>query len=73
MRFGGHSQGYDMMESPAICPSEDMSIEEGMYFVIHPELTLGNEFAIACDNYRVYPDGAHRVTKFEQKIFELDI
>ena len=71
-RFGGHSQGYDMMEAPAICPTEEMALEEDMFFAIHPELFRDGEFSIACDNFRITKSGAERVTRTEQKIFALE-
>lgn len=72
LRFVGHGQGYDMMESPAICAGEDMVLEENMLFAIHPELVLGNDFAICCDNFRITKDGAVRVTRTPQKITVLE-
>lgn len=72
-RFVGHSQGYDMMEAPVICPYEDMILEEDMFLAIHPELTLHGQFSICCDNFRVTAQGAQRITRTEQKIFELDV
>ncbi len=68
-RFIGHSQGYDMMESPALCGGEDMVIQEDMYFAIHPELDRGNDFANACDNFRVTKDGAVLLAKTPQQVF----
>jgi len=74
-RFAGHGQGYDMMESPAICMEEDMELEEGMFFAIHPELMRPNEkgmdFATCCDNFRITKDGAVRVTRYPQQVTEL--
>ena len=74
-RFVGHGQGYDMMESPAICLDEDMELEEGMFFAIHPELVRPNEngadFATCCDNFRITKNGAVRVTEYPQEIMEL--
>ncbi len=61
-RFVGHSQGYDMMEAPAISPYEDMVLKEDMFFAIHPELMRDGQFTIACDNYLVTADGGQRVT-----------
>lgn len=71
-RFVGHGQGYDMMEAPVICPSEDMEMKEDMFLAIHPELVLGDQFSICCDNYRITEDGGIRVTDMEQKIFVID-
>ena len=71
-RFGGHSQGFDMMEAPAICPTEEMPLEADMFFAIHPELFRDGEFSIACDNFRITADGAQRVTRTEQKVFTLE-
>ncbi len=67
-RFVGHSQGYDMMESPAICPDEDMEIRENMFLAIHPELIEMGHFAIACDNYLVGKESARRVTRTPQEL-----
>lgn len=71
-RFVAHSQGYDMMESPAITPIEDMVIQEDMYFAIHPELFRDGEFSIACDNFRITKDGAVRLTRTPQQIFVIE-
>lgn len=68
-RFVGHSQGYDMMEAPVICPTEDMEMREDMFLAIHPELVLNGQFSICCDNFRVTKEGAKRVTKNNQQIY----
>lgn len=68
-RFIGHGQGYDMMESPAFCAAEDMVICEDAYVAIHPELDRGNDFANACDNFRVTKNGAVLLAKTPQQIF----
>ena len=44
-----------------------------MFLAIHPELTLHGQFSICCDNFRVTAQGAQRITRTEQKIFELDV
>lgn len=62
-RFVGHSQGFDMMEGPAISPFEDMELRENMFFAIHPELMRDGHFTIACDNYLITKDGAERMTR----------
>lgn len=67
-RFVGHGQGYDMMESPAICPGETMTLERDMFLAIHPELVRNGEFAICCDNFRVTDEGAIRETRTPQEI-----
>lgn len=71
-RFVGHSQGYDMMEAPVICPTEDMEMREGMMLAIHPELIRDGHFAICCDNFRVTAEGAKRLSTSEQTITVLD-
>jgi Xaa-Pro aminopeptidase len=71
-RFVGHSQGYDMMESPAVCPAEDMTVKEDMFFAIHPELFRNGEFSICCDNFRVTKNGAVRLTGTEQEIIRVE-
>ena len=72
-RNAGHSQGYDMMETPAISPLEQTPFEENMFLSIHPELTALDNFAICCDNFFITKDGAQRITRTEQKIFQLDV
>ena len=67
-RFVGHSQGYDMMEGPAISPFEDMELRENMFMAIHPELMREGHFVIACDNYLITREGAKRLTKTPQEI-----
>lgn len=71
-RFAGHGQGYDMMESPAICAGDNMVLEEDMYFAIHPELVRGSDFAICCDNFRITKNGAVRITRTPQQITVLE-
>ncbi|MBQ6368528.1 MAG: aminopeptidase P family protein [Parasporobacterium sp.] len=71
-RFVGHSQGYDMMEAPAICPTEDMELRENMFFAIHPELMRAPHFTIACDNYLITKNGAERVTTTPQEMTILE-
>lgn len=71
-RFVGHSQGYDMMESPVICPQEDLPLEENMLLAIHPELMKNGQFSICCDNFRVTKGGAERLTQIPQRLFVLD-
>ncbi len=71
-RFAGHGQGYDMMEAPAICGAETMELREDMYFAIHPELMLGRDFAIACDNFRITAGGAVRLTRTPQEIIQIE-
>lgn len=72
-RFVGHGQGYDMMEAPVICPQEDMEMREGMFLAIHPELVRNGQFCICCDNFRITPEGAKRVTVTDQEIFVLNV
>lgn len=72
-RNAGHSQGYDMMETPAIAAPEKNPFRENMFVAIHPELTALDNFAICCDNFFITPEGAKRVTRTEQKIFQVDI
>ena len=70
-RFVGHGQGYDMMESPAICEDETMALKEDMLLAIHPELEKNSEFAICCDNFKVTAEGANLLSRFPQKLFLL--
>lgn len=71
-RFVGHSQGYDMMEAPVICPQEDLLLEENMLLAIHPELMRNGQFSICCDNFQVTKSGAERLTRTAQNLFILD-
>jgi len=73
LRNAGHSQGYDMMQSPAIARNDFSVVKENMFFSIHPELTGIENFAICCDNFRITRNGAVRLTKTPQKIFQLDV
>lgn len=72
-RNAGHSQGYDMMETPAIALPEDNVFRENMFVAIHPELTALDNFAICCDNFFVTAKGAERITRTEQKVFQVDV
>lgn len=72
-RNAGHSQGYDMMETPAIAALETTAFQENMFVSIHPELTALDNFAICCDNFFITKHGAKRVTRTEQKVFQLDV
>ena len=70
-RVVGHGQGYDMMESPAICEDETMELKEDMLLAIHPELERDTEFVICCDNFRVTGSGAKILGEYPQKLFML--
>ena len=72
LRNIGHSQGYDMMQSPAIADDETMPLAENMFISIHPELFALDNFAICCDNFRITKDGAVRLTRTPQEIVRLD-
>ena len=71
MRVVGHGQGYDMMESPAICEAETMELKEDMLLAIHPEIERDSEFIICCDNFRVTPAGGKIMSDYPQKLFYL--
>lgn len=71
-RFVGHGQGYDMMEAPTICPTEDLEIKENMFFAIHPEFVKDGNFVICCDNFVVKKNGAVRTTRTRQEVIQVD-
>ena len=62
-----------MMEAPAIADHETAAFQENMFLSIHPELTAMDNFAICCDNFRITKEGAVRLTRTPQKIFQLDV
>ena len=71
LRYSGHGQGYDMMESPAISKDENMALKEDMLFAIHPGLFRNGELAVCCDNFRITADGAELIIRTPQKVFHI--
>lgn len=68
-RLYAHSQGYDMVERPAVRPEETMLIEEGMYMTIHPIAVTDKAYAFCCDNFLITNTGAVRMHKTPREVF----
>jgi len=71
LRYVGHGQGYDMMESPAISKDETMELKEDMLLAIHPQSPKGTEKATCCDNFRVTANGAVILSKTPRRIYRI--
>jgi Xaa-Pro aminopeptidase len=69
-RIYAHSQGYDMVERPAIDPIEEMKIKANMNIVVHPEARSPKARGWVCENFVVKADGQkERLHKTPQKIY----
>ncbi len=62
-RMFSHSQGYDMVERPALSLDEDFILEENMFMALHPTAVNERAFGAACDNFLITKEGAMRITK----------
>lgn len=70
-RLHCHGQGLDAVERPLIRFDEDMRIAAHMNIGIHPSCGSASHFVTLCDNFLVGPDGAERLHRTPQHIFEL--
>ncbi len=65
----GHSQGYDIYETPRITRSERTVIKEGMRFNLHPSVRLDDGAVITyCDCYIAEKHGGRRLSSLPYKI-----
>lgn len=62
-RMFSHSQGYDMVERPALAEDEDFVLEENMFMALHPTAVTDAVFGAACDNFLITREGAERITQ----------
>ncbi len=65
-RLFGHSQGYDLVERPAMMRhydegNEDMTIEAGMFVSLHPYFIDESRTVYINDNFYVGPTGAEKL------------
>ena len=72
-RYFGHGQGYDMMERPAFSDREQMAFKKDMFVAIHPEFRTATDFVCACDNFIITDEGAVRMTRTAQEVFEVEL
>lgn len=58
-RLLGHSQGYCLVERPAMLPGhgETIKLAAGMNFSYHPSIVTPQAFAVTCANYFIKKDG----------------
>lgn len=58
-RLLGHSQGYCLVERPAMLPGhgEKIKLAAGMNFSYHPSIATPQAFAATCANYFIKKDG----------------
>lgn len=58
-RLLGHSQGYCLVERPAMLPGrgEKIKLAAGMNFSYHPSIVTPQAFAATCANYFIKKDG----------------
>jgi Xaa-Pro aminopeptidase len=62
-RLYAHSQGYDLVERPAIHPDEPMVLKANMHIAVHPLASTEHAFGFCCDNYLIGEQGAVRLSK----------
>ncbi len=67
-RMFAHSQGLDMVERPALVADEDFTLEENMFFAVHPVAANETAFGIVCDNFLITKDGAECLTQTPKTI-----
>jgi Xaa-Pro aminopeptidase len=70
-RLMGHSQGYDIVERPAVLAGESLVLEEGMYLALHPAASGREAYAFCCDNFLITREGAGRLQRTPQAVFQL--
>ena len=71
-RLLSHSQGYDLVERPAIVPGETIKIQANMNISPHPSVPTEKAFGIVCANYIVKETGVPEcIHSFPQKIHVL--
>jgi Xaa-Pro aminopeptidase len=70
-RLHCHGQGYNNVERPLIRGDETMPIRETMNIGCHPGYVTPRMFITVCDNFLIGKDGAERLHKIPQKIYEL--
>lgn len=58
-----HGQGLDMVERPAFSADETLTLEENMFFAVHPAAVTESVFGAACDNFLVTANGVERITQ----------
>lgn len=66
-----HSQGYDLVERPALSEADDMPVASGMNIVVHPTYRTPTVYSWVCDNYLITDRGQERLHQTPQRIFEL--
>jgi Xaa-Pro aminopeptidase len=72
-RLYAHGQGYDMVERPLIRQDDDMTLQEGMCFAVHPGYETPALFAVICDNYMIEASGPGEcLHKTRKMLFEID-
>mgnify|MGYP004468062697 CR=1 FL=1 len=62
-RMFAHSQGLDMVERPAFSADETLTLEENMFFAVHPAAVTESVFGAVCDNFLVTANGVERITQ----------
>ena len=71
-RLCSHSQGYDLVERPAIMSEEKMTLKANMFMAIHPEMIRSKEgYVFNCDNFLITNSGAKRLNSTPQEIFSI--
>lgn len=68
-RIFAHGQSYDIVDRPIFSAEEDMVLEEGMFFALHPTCATERVSCYVCDNYVVEKDGARRMSKTPMEFF----
>jgi Xaa-Pro aminopeptidase len=69
-RLYAHSQGYDLVERPAIRWDEPMKLKKNMNITVHPTVGTNRVFCWVCDNYLITETGPSPcLHKTPQEIF----
>lgn len=52
-----------MVERPAFSADETLTLEENMFFAVHPAAVMESVFGAVCDNFLVTANGVERITQ----------
>ena len=52
-----------MVERPAFSADETLTLEENMFFAVHPAAVTESAFGAACDNFLVTANGVEQITQ----------
>lgn len=71
-RLFGHSQGYDMVERPALVPEETMELAENMFITVHPFAVSSDKgCGVSCMSYLITSSGHELLSKTQDGLIVL--